>query len=440
MDYRETVQWLCALRNRGARFGIDRMKPFAAALGHPERAFRSIHIAGSNGKGSTAAMLEAMYRAKGVRTGLYTSPHLVRLGERVRVNGVELGEAALCAHVARLAPVAAALAGSDADMAPTFFEFMTAMAFLEFRERGVDVAIIETGLGGRLDATNIIRPSLSVITSISREHTEYLGGTLEEIATEKGGIIKPGVPVAHGLLPRAAARVLRTLARACDAPLFPLQDNHGAFPETNLEGGHQRANAALALLATRILGAQLPVDEPVFRAALRAVNWPARWQRIGLAHERHLVVDATHNAEGAATLEPLLAQLARETGRAPLIVTGVLGLERARPLLGVLARHARSLHLVRPKEQERACGFAELEACIPAAYTGTVARASLDALFPRPGVCSIGAEGDTVVVTGSIYLAGEVLARIQPAAQRAETNLQDRLIAATGTGPALKLT
>lgn len=435
MDYSETVQWLCALRNRGSKFGIDRMEPFAAALGHPERAFRSIHIAGSNGKGSTAAMLEAMYRAQGWRTGLYTSPHLVRLGERVRVNGIALGEAALCAHVARLGPVAKALAEKDGDMAPTFFEFMTAMAFLEFRERAVDVAIIETGLGGRLDATNVINPRLSIITSISREHTEYLGGTLKAIATEKGGIIKPGTPIVHGLLPHAATQVLRTLARRHHAPIFALQKNtSGAFPETNLEGAHQRTNAALALLAARVLSSEFPMDEVACRAALRTVAWPARWQRITLPDTRRLVVDATHNAEGAATLEPLLAQLVRETGRAPLVITGVLGLERARPLLRVLARHARALHLVHPNAGERVCSFDELETCIPSTYTGTVVRASIETLFPHPGTCALGEPGDTIVVTGSIYLAGEVLARIQPSAQNTETDLNDCLPANAGMG------
>ncbi|MDR3229133.1 MAG: hypothetical protein LBT53_06960 [Puniceicoccales bacterium] len=189
------------MRSQGAKFGIGRMRLLAAALGNPERRVPAIHIAGSNGKGSVAAMLEQILRDAGLRTGLYTSPHLVRLGERVQVNRVPLSDAAVCDYAAELLPIAARLGDADPADRPSFFEFMTAVAFLEFWRRRVDVAIVETGLGGRLDATNILVPVVSVITSISLEHTEYLGSTLEEVAAEKGGIIKPQTPVALGLLP-----------------------------------------------------------------------------------------------------------------------------------------------------------------------------------------------------------------------------------------------
>jgi dihydrofolate synthase/folylpolyglutamate synthase len=428
MNHPEIARWLYSLKNHGSKFGIDRMALLVEMLGHPERAFPSILVAGSNGKGSTAAMLEAIYRAHGLRTGLYTSPHLVRLGERVQVNRSPLSDEAIAAYTEELRPFAERLTANDPDDAPSFFEFMTAMAFLEFQRKAVDIAIVEVGLGGRLDATNILTPRLSIITSISLEHTAYLGNTLQQIAAEKGGILTPDTPAVLGLLPPEAQNTLHEIARERGSPLFEEEERFRGepFPKTNLAGQHHRANAGLALLATEILQQQFPVSPDTTRTALRNVNWPARWQTFPLSRNRRLILDVAHNAECAAAIDPLLAQLTRETGRLPLVVTGVLGVERARPLLAVLAKHAASLRLVRP-EQDRACDFAELESCIPPGFSGSVTRDSLDALFPAPGECSLGADGDSVVVAGSVYLAGEVLGRFLPGGIRAESELQDRL-------------
>ncbi|MDR1818182.1 MAG: hypothetical protein LBR07_08490 [Puniceicoccales bacterium] len=460
MTHDETLRRLFALKNHGSKFGVERMALLAAALGHPERAFPSVHIAGSNGKGSTAAMLEQIFRDAGLRTGLYTSPHLVRLGERAQVNREALSDAAAAGWLAEITPVAERLAAANADDAPSFFEFMTALAFLEFRRRRVDVAVVETGLGGRLDATNILAPAVSVITSISVEHAEYLGGTVAEIAAEKGGIIKARTPVVLGVVPPEAERVLREIARDRAAPVVSVAEHFGApenFPQTNLAGAHQRANAAAAVLAASLFfratggagaedvagaGAGVPA---AFAASLMRVNWPARWQEFALAGGGRLIVDAAHNAECAGAVEPLVARIARDSGAPPVVVTGVLGAERARPLLAMLARHAREIHLVRPA-QERACDFADLEACLPAGYTGSVVRDDLACLFPRAGECalapagngSIGDAGDattgaaaasapTILVIGSVYLAGEVLARFQTGAPSVEGALQDAL-------------
>jgi dihydrofolate synthase/folylpolyglutamate synthase len=444
----EIVRWLCALKNHGSKFGVDRMALFDARLGAPSRAFPAIHVAGSNGKGSTCAMLEAVFRARGLRTGLYTSPHLVRLGERVQVCREPLSDADVCAHVGRLRPVAERIGAANPEDAPSFFEFMTAMAFLEFQRRAVDVAIVETGLGGRLDATNILAPRVSVITSISLEHTEYLGGSLERIAQEKGGIIKPGVPVVLGAVPPEAEAVLHAIAQARGAPVFGVHEVFSkagaALPETNLAGAHQRSNAALALLAASVFDG---VEAGGFRGwrggatgipagfrtvlerdarALRAVDWPARWQVFPLPRGRRLILDAAHNAECAGAIEPLLAGLARATGRKPVIIAGALGLARARALLDVFSRHAAALHLVCP-EQERACSFEELEACVPADFSGPVSRSSLGALFPDPGECALGEEGQAVVAAGSVYLAGEILSRFSAGSTAGGITLQDRL-------------
>jgi dihydrofolate synthase/folylpolyglutamate synthase len=219
-----------------------------------------VHIAGTNGKGSVAAMLDAILHAAGRRTGLYTSPHLVKLGERVQVDRRMLTEEEITAYVREMRPVAERLGAVAADDHPSFFEFMTAMAFLQFARRGCEIGIIEVGMGGRLDATNIVTPEVSVITSISMDHCEFLGGTLELIAAEKAGIIKPGRPVVIGRMPAGGGeghpgeggRVGRP--GPCGGDAFG--GRLDAIPHTNLEGDYQRWNAATATLAVRALGAK----------------------------------------------------------------------------------------------------------------------------------------------------------------------------------------
>ena len=426
-DYRSIQEYLFSLKVRGAKFGIDRMAAFAAALGHPERAVPAMHVAGTNGKGSTAAMIDAILHAAGWRTGLYTSPHLVRLGERVQVDRVPLSEAEIMAYTAELAPVAEKIGVGDPDEQPSFFEFMTAMALLQFARKRCDMAIVEVGMGGRLDATNIVMPEVAVITSIGLDHCEQLGDTLEKIAAEKGGIIKPGRPVVIGRMPAVAEREIRAIAARQNAPVRSVREEFGEaterYPETNLEGDYQRWNAATAVLAVRALGPRWRVDEATLARGLKQVSWSGRWERITIGG-RPVVLDASHNPEGAEVLEANLRRLVEETGRAPVVVTGVLGTARARPLLETIARYAREIDFVVP-QQPRACDFAELEALVPATFTGTVRRAKVAEIFPGPGECRLGGPEDVVVVTGSIYLLGEVMAQLQPARGPGEGRLQD---------------
>jgi dihydrofolate synthase/folylpolyglutamate synthase len=430
-DYAQVQEALFALKARGVSFGIDRMRSFAAELGHPERAVPLIHVAGTNGKGSVAAMVAAILRAAGHHTGLYTSPHLVRLGERVQVDGIALSDGEIMAYTRELMPLAERLEAAKPDWGPSFFEFMTAMAFLQFARRGCAAAVIEVGLGGRLDATNIVTPEVSVITSIGLDHCELLGHTLAEIAREKAGIIKPGVPVVMGRLPAEAEAVVRAVAAGRGAPLTSVREVFGedvaAYPNSALEGDYQRYNAATATLVSRVAAAKFGLTGAHIAAGLAAVNWPGRWQRMRLEDGRLLVLDASHNPEGAEVLDGLLARLVAETGRRPVVITGVLGTARARPLLAALARHAREIHLVRP-QQARASTFEELEALVPAAFAargGGVRRGTVEEIFPHPGVCALGGADDVLVVTGSIYLLGEVLARLEPERGAGEGRLQD---------------
>ncbi len=405
MTPQETLRWLTGLRNLGSRLGVDRMRLLSARIGNPEHAQPCFHIAGTNGKGSTSAMIEAIQRAQGRRTGLYTSPHLVAIGERIQIDRVPLSDTAVVALAERLRPHYEAIWAEDPENAPTFFELITAAALLEFAERKVDVAILETGLGGRLDASNVCVPEVCVITSIGLDHQEYLGPTLAAIAAEKAGIIKLGVPCVVGDVPPEAKAVIVARAREVGAPLHFVRDRFASgLPETNLVGAHQGRNAGAALLACE-LTKRLPIDDAKARAALRAVEWAGRWQEFRLIDGRRLIVDGSHNEEGIRAVAPLLAAL-----NAPTVIVGALGVDRARPLVAAAAKAAGRLVLVRP-DNERACSVEELAALVPADFCGDVRCASVAELFPSPATC--GAEGETIVVLGSLYLVGEVLARLR---------------------------
>jgi dihydrofolate synthase / folylpolyglutamate synthase len=288
------------------------------------------------------------------------------------------------------------------------------MAFLEFARKRCDISVIEVGLGGKLDATNIVTPEVSVITSIAMDHCELLGESLELIAAAKAGIIKPGWPVVIGRLPAEAEKVIRATAAEKGSPVISVRERFGEdtanYPHTNLEGDYQRWNAATATLATQALGARWRVDRAAIAGGLAHVDWPGRWQRVRLGG-RLTILDASHNPEGAKVLESNLAQLVAETGRAPIVITGVLGVARARPLIETICRHAAEVHFVVP-QQPRACSYAELESLVPAEFSGAVVRDTVGRILPSAGACNVGGPEDVVVVTGSIYLLGEVMARI----------------------------
>lgn len=415
--FAETCEYLYALRNQGSKYGLERMHTLGRTLDNPQSRYPLIHVAGTNGKGSVCAMLEALYRNNGYKTGLFTSPHLVHLGERIQVNRQPLPESAITEYTNRMRPLC-----DRADLPPTFFEYMAAMAFLHFAESEVDIALIETGLGGRLDATNIIDPELSIISSISLDHCDLLGDTLAAIAREKGGIIKPGKPVLLGCLPPEAESELRRIATERGSPIHSIRERFpdpASLPATNLEGQFQRWNAALAIYATEILKARFPVKPG---DALQTIDWPGRWQHLQLS-DRHLILDATHNPEGADALQQNLRALKSP----PIIIAGTLGEDRARSLMQTITPHARELILVEP-DQPRATPTATLRKFLPPDFQTTVREDAVASLFPKPHTCAAGKPGDTILVTGSIYLIGEVLARIQnKASAKLHFKMQDRL-------------
>jgi dihydrofolate synthase / folylpolyglutamate synthase len=426
---RGTRDYLVTLKRRGVALGLDRTRSLLAALGNPQAKMPVVHIAGTNGKGSVAAMIESILRAAGWKTGLYTSPHLVRLGERVQVDREPLTNAALAAYVRELRGIVDQLVRRDGESArPTYFEFMTAVAWMHFVRLKCDIAVVEAGMGGRLDATNVVDPAVSVVTSIGLDHTEFLGHTLEEIAAEKAGIVKPQRPLVIGRLPFSAERVVRAAATGQSSPVTAIAEVFGEqidrYPRTNLGGEYQRLNAATAKCAIQQLGPAWHIDDETIDRALMNVSWPARWQRFDL-HGRAVIVDASHNAEGAAALDENLSRLREVLGQRPIVVVGALGETRARALLEVIVRHAADVRLVVP-QQNRACRYEQLEALIPKTTVLPVSRCTVDEIFPHAGVCLPNEPIDrSVVVTGSIYLAGEVLARIDPTLGPVEHELQD---------------
>jgi len=318
VSYPDSVRYLYSLGNElkaGAKWGLERMQMLLAALGNPEQGQRFIHVAGTNGKGSTCAIVASILQASGYRTGLYTSPHLIEPTERIQINNEpvtpeEFVRAFEAVHVA----------AEKVDTPPSYFETVTAMAFLTFRER-CDISVVEVGLGGRLDATNVIEPELCVITPIAYDHEAYLGNTLQSIAAEKAGIIKPGVPVVMARqLPAADAviterarelgsRIIRTQeARVRNIELFPrgstFMIGQDAF-ECGLAGKHQIENATAAILACRELG----IGIEAIQRGLRYVKWPGRLEIV--SSNPDFVLDGAHNPAAAEALAEYIQAFCR---------------------------------------------------------------------------------------------------------------------------------
>lgn len=418
MNAATTLHWLTNLRNLGSALGLERTQLLLERLGNPQNFCPYFHIAGTNGKGSTSVMIESIQRAHGRRTGLYTSPHLIELGERIQINREPISESHLIDLVEQLRAHYDFLHQTHPELDATFFELMTAVAWTEFRESKVDLAIIETGLGGRLDATNVGRPTVCVITSIGMDHQEYLGNSLAEIAAEKAGILKSGVPCVVGFVPPEAEEVIRKRAKEVDAPLYFVRDRFkDELPLTHLKGQHQRQNAGAALLACELAGA-FPINNDTARTALQNVEWPARWQEIKLQEGRTLIIDGSHNEEGINSTSVLLSEL-----KSPTVILGSISLVRAEALIKTVANYAGEIILV-SINHERAITPEELKKLVPKTFSGKIRLSTVKELFPETHQCLV--TGSAVVVIGSLYLAGEVLAYYH--GKKLNPHLQDKLM------------
>ena len=420
------LDWLLGLGQFGIKFGLDNMRAIVAALGHPERAFPAIHVAGTNGKGSVTALIEAALRLAGRRTGRYTSPHLVHLAERFAIDGVPTAIPALEAAVDRVRSVVVDLqARSVLDVHPTFFEVTTAAAFELFRSSAVDVAVCEVGLGGRLDATNVLSPMACAITSIGFDHEQYLGHTLGEIAREKAGIIKQATPVIVGAVDRPAADAIDDQARAMGAPLVRAHegvitgsvemDPHGGqrFRLTTpgrdygdvylaLAGEHQVANAIVAVrVLEQIEALGLPIGAKPIVDALAQVQWPGRLQRIDLADGREALLDAAHNGAGAAALA---AHLVRLGPPRPLVFAAMRDKDTS-SMLRALLPVVGDLVITRASNPRSADpeSIAEL-----ATRLDRSKRIVIESSAPE-AIARAWMESPHIVVAGSIFLLGDVM-------------------------------
>jgi len=402
----DALQYLFGLEQFGIKFGLENIAAIVERLGHPERAFESVHIAGTNGKGSVTAMVDAALRAAGHRSARYTSPHLVDLSERFVIGGRRVDQRDLANAVDDVRTVIDSLrAAGVLTVQPTFFEVTTAVAFELFRRAGVEVAVLEVGLGGRLDATNVVAPPQLVataITSIAFDHQLYLGSTLREIAFEKAGIIKAGVPVVVGPLDPEPMEAIEGVARERGAPIVRATAADAAGLSIGLRGSHQAANAAIAIRLLEIVdrhGVRIPAE--AIAEGLARPGWPGRLETRALGDGRELLMDAAHNPAGAAALA---SYLEGEGAKRPLVfaamrdkdVTGMFAalLPAVSRLVVTRASNARSADPDALAERART-----IAPGLPVSIEPLISDALAEAWRHSPHI----------VVAGSIFLLGDVL-------------------------------
>jgi len=400
VNYREALAWLYSLQRFGIKLELENIRRLIAELHVDLSRPRVIHVAGTNGKGSVCAMLDSICRAQNYRTALFTSPHLVTFRERIRVNGEMISKDAvangltnICEHVRKWDPH------------PTFFEITTALALKYFSEAKVDVVILETGLGGRLDATNAIQSNVAVITPIDFDHEKWLGDSLEKIASEKAGIIKPKVPVVSALQKKDVEAVLRKRATECGSPIEFITASHKQHP-VNLLGAHQKQNAALAIAT--IHAAKIDIDDPAIAQGLATVDWPARFQK----WDERTIIDGAHNPAAARILAETWRKIFGDE-RATLILA-ILSDKDFRGICEALAPIADSALLPKIRSERAATPenlaqiISSITPSLPYSITASVAEAlELARAKPNP-----------ILLTGSLHFAGETLAylRGEPAA------------------------
>jgi dihydrofolate synthase/folylpolyglutamate synthase len=424
MTYTETLSYLYALQKFGMKLGLRNIKSLLRTVGNPQDKFPSIHIAGTNGKGSTTVMIASILQAAGYKVGVYTSPHLISFTERIKINGQEIGEERVASYVRLLRP-------SIDELEATFFEATTAIAFLYFADEDVDIAVIETGLGGRLDATNVLHPLLTVITNVALEHTEHLGNTIGSIAREKAGIIKDGVPCVIGPMANRARGVIEQVARSRKAPLLSaaelaqyhlgrqsfegsrvtLETHNALYNQLRirLSGSFQAENARLAVLAVdclRGLGSKFStIAADHIRYGLRDVQEDVglRGRLETVSRRPRIVIDVAHNADAADQLVGALENLAL---RNFIVVFGVLKDKNYSAMIQSLSRITTQLIAVAPRI-DRA-----LESATIAATARRFGIRALNSGSVKKGVASAiekATPSDTILITGSHYVVGEAL-------------------------------
>jgi dihydrofolate synthase/folylpolyglutamate synthase len=417
--YTECLDAMYRMRRFGIILGLSTITNILDGLGNPQHTFSAIHIAGTNGKGSIASALATILRIAGYRVGLYTSPHLIRFNERICVDGTPISDDAVVASWEAVKSV------HQGDREPTFFEFSTAMAFYEFARRKVDCAVIETGMGGRMDATNVVSPMISIITNISLEHKNYLGGTIAAITGEKAGIIKPGIPVVTGVTQKSARAVIEKIAADQSAPLYMKGrdfrvrrsgddrfsyfgvDHRWAGMRTGLMGNHQLDNASLTLAACELImrdHAHLAKDH--IQSGLAQNRWPGRLELV--SQKPYVILDGAHNLMAARRLGRFLQDTL--AGRRITMVAGILDDKPYEAILKDLVAPCARLIITRPKI-DRSLPPETLEAVAKPLIAdiqiiedvGDAVRHAIATAKPEDAVC----------IAGSLYVVGEAKAALE---------------------------
>jgi dihydrofolate synthase/folylpolyglutamate synthase len=405
------IERLFALEKFGIKLGLDNIRTLLAALGHPEQAWPSIHIGGTNGKGSVAAMVERALRASGLRTGRYTSPHLDRIEERVAIDGVPVDRATFETVTGDVFGVVDDLMTTGTlTVTPTFFEVSTAVAFEIFRRRHVDVAVVEVGLGGRFDATNVLTPRVAAITSIALDHERHLGRTLSDIAFEKAGIAKPGVPLVIGHLPREAAARIATVATEVGAPIF---DAHATTTDRKyppltlaLPGRHQLENAAVAVAILEKWSAMVShVSTEAIVTGLTECEWPARLEWLRLPGGGEVLIDAAHNPAGAAALASYLQDT--RSPKLPIVFAAMADKDVAGMIKALEPVASMFVATAVPHTRARPADDMAAEIRKHTASVDVIAAAT-----PEAAVARALERAPKVVAAGSIYMVGPLRARL----------------------------
>lgn len=418
-EYQACLETMFGLRRFGIKLGLSTIENILKGLDNPQTAYHVIHIAGTNGKGSVASILASIIGHCGYRVGLYTSPHLIRFNERIKINGKPIGNSDVVSAFKAVRKV------HHGDREPTFFEFATAMAFTEFKRQGVQWAVVETGMGGRLDATNVVRPVVSVITNISLEHQSYLGSSLAEIAGEKAGIIKEGTPVITGATQKPVIEVLERTANQRSAPIFRFRkdfrvrrDAGGTFSyygmqriwrsmTTGLIGDHQAENAGLALAACEVIENRgVALSSEGIKNGLKKVNWPGRLEVV--MSSPYLVLDGAHNLGAMKNLSRFIKN--HLSDRKVMLVIGILDDKPYEKMLDIILPICDSAIITSPR----------IYRALPADVLAACAKKKIKKveIIDRVGdaleyaLKTVSAQ-DAVCVAGSLYVVGEAKAYLE---------------------------
>lgn len=416
MNYQETLDWLFGLEARGIKFGLKNITELMHRMGDPQESYRMIHVGGTNGKGSVCALTSSALMEAGYSVGMYTSPHIVDFGERIQIDGVLLPEQEMLRLAEEVREISESMAEESPEKRMTFFELTTAMAFTRFAEMQVDWAVIEVGMGGRLDATNIMIPECTVITRLAIEHTEFLGDRIDQIAYEKAGIIKRGVPLVTGASSGNGLETIVKIAQELDAPIKVLdEDLKYRLVQTSLEGtdmeivggprlssklagGYQAANMALAYMALKEL--HLPeLNDEVIARGMRNAKWPGRLETIHTSPR--VILDASHTGDGARVVAAELGKLLEGD---MILVMGVLGdkdLDEMARVFGSLSKRAIATS---PRSKRSFSANRVEEALLP--HCPLVERVD-DVGNALHHALEISGPKDTILVTGSLYTIGE---------------------------------